>query len=203
MHLPPHTVTHKHTHNRHIVRFNVLLDCVTNIAEPIARLGLLDSTHQCVVCNGQQLLRFLGTLTDDERRGRIGDVSIALRGDVHFYHVALLDLSGPGDAVDYLLVHRNADVAGETEITLRGGDRATFAELIGSNSVEVCRAHPGLCGLLKQPTRARNDFPRFPHDRNLARRFEDDSIAFNWLQRAHIALRHTVGPHLAGLHLAL
>jgi len=49
--------------------------------------------------------------TTAERR-RIADVAPVLGRDIELDEVTLEDAQRPGDAVDYLAIHRHADVAG-------------------------------------------------------------------------------------------
>ena len=119
MHLTPDPVTYILTANRIPVGFNVGLDSIRDIADPVSCHRLFNTLEQCFLGDFQQSISFLRNLSYPEGLGVVAHETVEFSNDITGNYIALVkdNLLG-GDTVDQLLVYREAVMPRKSAIAL-------------------------------------------------------------------------------------
>ena len=119
MHLTPDPVTYILTANRIPVGFNVGLDSIRDIADPVSCHRLFNALEHCFLGDFQQSVSFLRNLSYPEGLGVVAHETVEFSNDITGNYIALVkdNLLG-GDTVDQLLVYREAVMPRKSAIAL-------------------------------------------------------------------------------------
>src|SRR5579863_2392976 len=140
MHLGADAVPDKLTNYRVPVLLDPSLHRVTDIAQPIARAHFVDRAIQRLSSHFQQLFGFRSDLSNRHSHRRISEVSVHFHPEVDRDDVALAKFPlGRRNPVNDLAVHRSAERAGITAISLERRPSGLATDLLLSKLLEVHR----------------------------------------------------------------
>ena len=89
-------------------------------------------------------MHFGADRSNGDAGGVVADPAVFDDADVDFDNVAILnDAAGPANAVHYLLIDGNADLAGESLVAKEGTAAARIGHELGGSSVDLCGADAG------------------------------------------------------------
>ena len=141
--LAAHTVAHIVPDHGEAVGLYISLDRVADVGHPAALTGHLDALPEALLGHSDELLR-LGA----DRAAGIGSGAVPVEpadegAHVHADDVALLELSGAGNAVDHLVIDGDAGRTGVAAVTQEGGLRAVALDEPAHRRVDLVGGDPG------------------------------------------------------------
>jgi hypothetical protein len=98
---------------------------------------MVDRGEQRLLGGDQQAAGFFGNVADRDGQRVVADPAALDDPDVDLHHVARLDLAGPADAVDDLLVDRNADLPLEAAVAEEGAPAVALAHQLQGELVDL------------------------------------------------------------------
>ena len=139
---PPDAVAAELAHHRAVVALGVLLDRVTDVAEPGARPNLFDPEPEALAADPGDALPDARRLADEEHPARVAVVAVLDHRDVDVDDVALPEPAVARDAVADHVVDRRADGLWEAAVVERGGNRPLLLHDVPvTDGVEVAGGH--------------------------------------------------------------
>ena len=122
VHFSTYAVTDVLPYDRKAVCFDVFLNRVGDVRDPVAFPGILDAFEKALPGHGNESFRFLIAVADDKGRGAVSDVTVLCRTHIDAHDIAVLQHPFAWYAVDELVVHRDADACRITVITKKRGN---------------------------------------------------------------------------------
>ena len=138
-----------------------------DVRDAVSQHHRLDAGLQAVPGDADQLLRLGRDLPDRHGAGRVAVPAAHHRAVIELDQIAVLQLAPSGDAVDDLLVHRDADVLGEP---VQAHERAGGAALLGlalRDLIQLLEREAGLDQLLQLLQDLVDHHPRLLHGGDL------------------------------------
>lgn len=138
-------VTNELPYHAKTVAFNIILDSVSNVEDPVSLTALLDSPGQTLSSDIEQLLD-LG-LHQADRHGSRGIPIPALinHAKVETDNVAIFqDPFGRRNAMNYFIVHGNANTSGKPVVALESRLCAELFNPLFGELIDLAGAHPWL-----------------------------------------------------------
>ena len=126
----------------------MLLDRGRDVAQVAAWPGLGDADVECLLGHLQQPGRLRGDLARADRDTDVRPKSLQDQAQIQADQVAVGDLAVAGDAMDRLVVDRDADRARKSVVAQETRGGAALADQAVGDPVELDGLDPGHAGLL-------------------------------------------------------
>ena len=174
VHLPPDAVAHIVADHAVAVPFGVLLHGLGDVGDPIAHPAELESFEEALPRHLHQLLELRLHLPAEEGPGGVPVEPVQDGAEVAADDVAVSQDPLPGDAVDHLVVHRNAHAGGVARVPQEGGRCAAAHDVLVGQLVEVSGGDAGADVLAQQLQGLPHHLAGRLHLHELAGRLEGD-----------------------------
>ena len=149
-------------HDGEAERLHVGLDRAAELGQALAGAGVGNRGEQGLLGGDEQAARFFGNLADRHGHRVVADPAALDDADVDLHHVPRLDAAGSADAVDDLLVDRDADLSAEAAVAEEGALAIALAHQFERELVDLQRGasrphglgevlQDGACGLPGDP----------------------------------------------------
>ena len=153
------------------------LDRVADVGESVAGACSPKTGPEGLLGHARELPDIGGDVADEHRESRISVPTIDDRSAVDGDDIAIGEVAVAGDAVDDLLVDRDADVRGEPVVAEEGRGRSLIADRLRCAVVQLCGGHARR-GDLRHPLQGPGDDQAgSPHDLELVRGLDLDAVA--------------------------
>src|SRR5436190_4722097 len=174
--VPPHAVTRVLPHEVESGSLHHLLDRVGDVRQPSADADLPDAGLEGVLGDPDELLGLRGGRlpADEQGDGGVGVIALPDRAEVERQQIAGLEDALAGDAVDDLLVDRDAERCREPAVPLQRRRRAGLYDRRFGDRVKLCRLDPRAHGGDGPLDRLRDDAAGLAHPVDLLGRLADD-----------------------------
>src|SRR5207302_8458706 len=129
-------------------RLHVALDGGAQVAQPVAGLGLLHARPEGLLGDADQAQRLRADPADRDGAAHVGPEAVQDQAQVEADDVALMDRAPAGDAVDDLVVDRDAGRLRIVLVAEEAGPCAALPDQAVGQAVEVAGGHAGLAGRL-------------------------------------------------------
>src|SRR5579871_1700325 len=173
----------------HVVRLGVFLNRMRHVRQPVAGLRLGDPRVHRVLAYVEKLLLLFGDLPNRDGHAGIREIALVRNGHIERDDVALLDLLGTRNPVDYYIVDRHADVAWKAvrtaPVAIRAGLEVIFATLLGGVLVDLLRCHAGPGERDEVFHKTLQAPPGLAHRLDLSRRFQGNCVFTERLEAHH------------------
>ena len=174
VHLPADAVAHIVADHAVAVPFGVLLHGLGDVGDPIAHPAELESFEEALPRHAHQLLHLRLHFPAEEGPGGVPMESVQDGAAVTADDVAVLQDSLSGDAVDHLMVHRDAHAGRVARIAQKGGRCAAAQDVLMGQPVQVSRGDAGAYVLAQQLQGLANHLAGGLHLYKLAGRLDGD-----------------------------
>src|SRR5438094_700679 len=165
--------------DREAGRLDVLLDRGRDVAQVAAWPGLVDADVQGLLGHLQQAGRAGSDLADADGDADVRPEPLQDQAQVEADQVALGDLAVPRDAMDGLVVDRDADRAREAVVAQEARGGAPLSDQAVGDAIELDRLDPRLACVLQRGQHRRKQAARAGHEVDLVGCLEvDHAVVF-------------------------
>ena len=184
VHLPADAVAHVIADHAVAVAFGMLLHRSGDVGDPIAHPAVPESFKEALPRHLHQLPHLRLHFSAEEGPGGVPVEPVQDGAEVTADDVAVLQDPLAGDAVDHLVVHRDADAGGIPAVAQKGGRCAAAEDIVVSQLVKMSRGHAGADVLPQQLQGLPHHLAGCLHLHKLAGRLDGDhassSLAISW-----------------------
>ena len=175
---PADAVSDELADDRKALALDRLLDGRRDVGQAVALFHLLQALGEGAPGRGDELQGLLGGPPDGGGQGRVAVEPLEEDAEIEADDVALLEDASRGDAVDDLLVDRDADRGGIAPVALEGRHGAELAGPLLGVEVEVARPDAGPDERLELAEHRGHDAAALAHGLELGRGLEGDHRHF-------------------------
>ena len=140
MHGPAYAVPNELANYAETVAFDKVLYCTGNINHAFAGECLCNTLVKSTFRNIQKLLRQHPTTSDGNGLRSISNEAIVDDTDIQAHDVPELQPAWPCQTMNYLVIHRNADLAGVLAITQKGAFSAVMLDASAGEVIHLLRS---------------------------------------------------------------
>ena len=177
MHHAPDAVAYQRAHNRETGRFGRLLNGMRDIAQPVARPGLLYSCRKRRLAGGKQCFRLDVDSAYRESERCVCDEPVQGCADINRDDLARVEHSPPRNPVNDHRARRGADRRGITAVAFEGRLGALRADELFSEGVQLTGRDTGRDRTANERQRTSDELTGPCHLLDLLSGFSDDHAA--------------------------